>query len=375
MGPRSSSGPGQRWQEVRRRVAIALKGGEVGVCEADMRGRVRLLAASSAAGVAPVAVDEVEATLRELGELRATGPIPRLWVAGRLTSQHWCVTPVRSTLPHPPPAGLERRSAERLTLELGGVCIGLIDAPDSEGAQALRASIAEQVPAVLWTTDAALRVTSRSGAGPKSLDLLPSRVVGASLLEQYERGDVTADSVDAHRQALAGKSVSYQIRVADRCYDARVKPLRNEGGAIVGVVGLAVDVSDRERALVQARSSQQELEDFVEHTPVGIRWTGLDGTILRANQAELEMLGYSSEEYVGKNIGEFHVDPEVAADTLRRLQAGEAVPNVETPLRPRVGSSSYGSAGASGRSAHWRFLHARCLTRDITERKLQEHAA
>src|SRR5256885_14477952 len=102
---------------------------------------------------------------------------------------------------------------------------------------------------------------------------------------------------------------------------------------MVGVVGLAVDVSDRERALVQARSSQRELEDFVEHTPVGIRWTGLDGTILRANQAELEMLGYSSEEYVGKNIGEFHVDPEVAADTLRRLPAGGAPRKIGVPLR------------------------------------------
>src|SRR5207248_200599 len=294
------------------------------------------LAASSAAGVPPVAVDEVEATLRELGEVPWAGLTPRLWLAGRLRPQQWCVTPVCSALPQPPPAGVERRSPERLTLELGGVCIGLIEAPGREatasgaaGPQALLASIAEQVPALLWTTDAALRVTSRSGSGPKSLELLPSRVVGASLLEQYVRGELPAESVDAHREALAGKSVSYQIRLADRYYDARVKPLRNKGGAIVGVVGLAVNVSDRERALVQARSSQQELEDFVEHAPVGIRWMGLDGTILRANQAELAMLGYRSEEYVGKNVAEFHVDPEVAADTLRRLRSGEPLRNME----------------------------------------------
>src|SRR5438270_542497 len=279
-----SSGPEQRWQEVLRRVAIALKGRGVSVCEADARGRVRLLAASSAAAVDPVAADEVEATLRELGEVRGAGQTPRLWVAGRLKPHHWCVTPVRSALPQPPPAGVERRSPERLTLELGGVCIGLIEAPGREatasgaaGPQALLASIAEQVPALLWTTDAALRVTSRSGSGPKSLELLPSRVVGASLLEQYDRGELPAESVDVHRQALAGKSVSYQMRLADRYYDARVKPLRNDAGAIVGVVGLAVDVSDRERALVQARRSQRELEDFVEHTPVGMRWTGPDG--------------------------------------------------------------------------------------------------
>src|SRR5258706_1149584 len=53
------------------------------------------------------------------------------------------------------------------------------------------------ISAILWTTDADLRVTSRSGTGPKSLELLPSRVPGASLLEQYNRGEVTSDSVDA----------------------------------------------------------------------------------------------------------------------------------------------------------------------------------
>jgi len=342
---------------------------------------MHLLAASSAADLGPVAVDEVEATLRELGELRATGPSPRLWVAGRLKPQHWCVTPVWSALPQPPPAGVERRSPERLTLELGGVCIGLLEAPGREatasgaaGPQALFASIAEQVPALLWTTDAALRVTSRSGSGPKSLELLPNRVVGASLLEQYERGELPAESVDAHRQALAGKSVSYQVRVADRYYDVRVKPLRNEGDAIVGVVGLAVEVSDRERALVQARSSQRELEDFIEHTPVGMRWTGPDGTILRANQAELEMLGYRSEDYVGKNVAAFHVDPEAAADLLRHLRAGEPLRNEEIRLRRRDGSICYGLVSASARFDGGEFVHARWLTRDITERKLQELA-
>src|SRR5256885_13864256 len=130
MSGTPSSAPGERWQEVLRRVAIALKGREVGVCEADSRGRMHLLAASSAGDLGSVAVDEVEATLRELGEVQGAGQGPRLWVAGRLRPKHWCVTPVWGALPQPPPAGVERRSAERLTLELGGVCIGLIEAPE-----------------------------------------------------------------------------------------------------------------------------------------------------------------------------------------------------------------------------------------------------
>ena len=351
------------------------------MCEADSRGHLRLVAANREEDLGPIAVDDVKAALSRLGEVREADRTPHLWVAGHLTPRSWCVARVRSALPQPPPAGVERRSPERLTLELGGVCIGLIEAPDrgarasqDAGPQALLASVAEQIPAIVWTTDAELRVTSRSGAGPKSLGLLPSRVLGASLLEQYNRGEATSDSVDAHRQALAGKSVSYQILSAERYYDARVEPLRNEEGAIVGVLGLAVDVSDRERALVQARRSQLELEDFVEHTPVGMRWTAADGTILRANPAELDMLGYRTEEYVGKNVAAFHIDPEVAADTLRRLRAGEALQDVETRLRRRDGSICYGLVSASPRLEGGEFVHARALTRDITERKLADLA-
>ena len=353
----------------------------MGVCEADSRGHLRLVAANRAEDLGPIAVDDVKTALRRLGEVHEADRTPHLWVAGHLTPRSWCVARVRSALPQPPPAGVERRSPERLTLELGGVCIGLIEAPDREarasqdaGPQALLASVAEQIPAIVWTTDAELRVTSRSGAGPKSLELLPSRVVGASLLEQYNRGELPAESVDAHRQALAGKSVSYQIWLAHRCYDAHVKPLRDDAGVIVGVVGLALDVTDRERALAHARRSQLELDDFVEHTPVGMRWTAADGTILRANPAELEMLGYRTEEYVGKNVAAFHVDPEVAADMLRRLRAGEALRNVETRLRRRDGSICYGLVSASGRSEGGEFVHARHLTRDITERKQAELA-
>src|SRR5438477_382366 len=322
MSRTSSSGAGQRWQEILRRVAIALQGREVGVCEADSRGRMHLLAASSAGDLGSVAVDEVEATLRELGEVQGAGRRPRLWVAGRLRPKHWCVTPVWGALPQPPPAGVERRSPERLTLELGGVCIGLIEGPDREatasgaaGPQALLASIAEQVPALLWTTDAALRVTSRSGSGPKSLELLPSRVVGASLLEQYDRGELPAESVDAHRQALAGKSVSYQVRVADRYYDVRVKPLRHEGGAIVGVVGLAVEVTDRERALVQARCLTRDITErklqelalaqfkaMVESADDAVIGKTVDGIITSWNPAAMRLYGYAAEEVIGKPI-------------------------------------------------------------------------
>ena len=132
----------------------------MGVCEADSRGHLHLVAAHRAEDLGPIAVDDVKAALRRLGEVREADRTPHLWVAGHLTPRSWCAARVRSVLPQPPPAGVERRSPERLTLKLGGVCIGLIEAPDREARasedaapQALLASVAEQIPAIVWTTD------------------------------------------------------------------------------------------------------------------------------------------------------------------------------------------------------------------------------
>jgi PAS domain S-box-containing protein len=203
---------------------------------------------------------------------------------------------------------------------------------------------------------------------------LPGRVVGASLLEQFATRDVSADSINAHRRALAGESVSYEIRFHDRRYDAYVEPLRDHHGAIVGVVGRAVDATDRDQALAETERDRFELEDFFEQAAVGLSWVGPDGTILRANRAELDLLGYGPDEYVGKNIRHFHVDPEIAQDVLRRLRTRETVRDVAARLRHRNGSVRHVLISANARFEGPLFLRARCVTRDITELKRAEQA-
>ena len=62
----------------------------------------------------------------------------------------------------------------------------------------------------------------------------------------------------------------------------------------------------RTQAEESVRRTKQELSDFVENASVGMHWVGPDGVILWANSAELEMLGYTREEYIGRHIAEFH---------------------------------------------------------------------
>ena len=57
------------------------------------------------------------------------------------------------------------------------------------------------------------------------------------------------------------------------------------------------------------RGSEAALRDFVETATIGLHWVGADGTILWANQAELDLLGYTREEYIGRNIMRFMLMP------------------------------------------------------------------
>jgi PAS domain S-box-containing protein len=115
--------------------------------------------------------------------------------------------------------------------------------------------------------------------------------------------------------------------------------------------------------------------DFFDSAAVGFHLVSADGTILYANRAELEMLGYAREEYVGRNIREFHVDTPVIEDILRRLGRGETLRDYEARMRAKDGSTRHVLMTSNvRRDEAGDFLHTRCLTQDVSEWRRSESA-
>ncbi len=119
----------------------------------------------------------------------------------------------------------------------------------------------------------------------------------------------------------------------------------------------------------------RELKACLDHAAEGLHWVGPDGTILWANQTELDLLGYAREEYIGHNITEFHVDRPVIEDILARLTRGETLLNYEARLRCKDGSIRFVQINSNVLWRDDRFLHTRCFTRDITDRKTADDVA
>jgi PAS domain S-box-containing protein len=249
----------------------------------------------------------------------------------------------------------------------------------------------------------------------KSLDgTITSWNAGAERLYGYSAQEVlgkpsaflTPDDRIGERSAilvsLKDKNATQSLETVRRAKDGRLidvsmsmAPIRDDAGNVIGSSTIARDISHYKRAAAKIRGlnadlerrvselsvaqeklrlSELDLADSFENASVGLHWMDGEGTILRVNQAELTLLGYAREEYVGRNIAEFHVDGRVIAEILRRLHAGETLHVVPAQMRCKDGSVRDVVIASSVLWVAGTFVHTRCFTTDVTDRKRAEEA-
>jgi hypothetical protein len=115
----------ERRQAILRQTSAALRGRPVSLWRL-VKGTVVAELASRPTPSRDVTDGEVAAALRTWG-VPVDEDQRSLWVAFRPEPSRWHVARVRSDVPAPPPAGIERRSPERLILELGGLSLGALE--------------------------------------------------------------------------------------------------------------------------------------------------------------------------------------------------------------------------------------------------------
>jgi PAS domain S-box-containing protein len=139
-------------------------------------------------------------------------------------------------------------------------------------------------------------------------------------------------------------------------------------------MALQTEVAKRTSAEQTLRRRERELSDFLENAAEGLHRVAGDGTILWANRAELDMLGYADEEYIGHHVSEFYVDQRLIEDVLRRLRAGETLHDQPVTLRCKDGGRRYVQITSNAYLENGKLVYTRCFTRDVTDRRLRETA-
>ncbi|TJX06911.1 MAG: PAS domain S-box protein [Mesorhizobium sp.] len=110
-----------------------------------------------------------------------------------------------------------------------------------------------------------------------------------------------------------------------------------------------------------------DYQDFFENGAIALHLVNADGIILHANKAELDLLGYPAEQYVGRHIAEFYPDRDAIEDTLTRLASGEKIERYPARLRTSDGSIKHVELTSSGNFRNGKLINTRCFTVDVSD--------
>ena len=127
-----------------------------------------------------------------------------------------------------------------------------VSLPIHEGVYAAREAnlrhVVEQMPGILWTTDLDLNVTFSLGNGLARLNPMVHPYEGMPLSEFFGDESVHSPVLDAHYNALGGYAQSFEIEVGGAMFWGTVEPLFNADWNLIGTVGNATEITNRNEA-------------------------------------------------------------------------------------------------------------------------------
>lgn len=181
-------------------------------------------------------------------------------------------------------------------------------------------------------------------------------------------GSEIFDQVQYHMgKVLVGERAHFQISINTRngvqYLEATLSPHFDQQRQVKGFIFHCSDVTEKNR-------TERALKDYFENASVCLHWVNADGIIVWANHAELKLLGYTEEEYVGRHISEFHLSKSVIEDIMNRLRNKQRIENYDADLVCKDGSIRHVTLNSTALWEGEKFVHTRCFTIDVTEQKL-----
>ena len=102
----------------------------------------------------------------------------------------------------------------------------------------------KSLPIVIWSTDNDMRFTESRGSGLDALGLAESEAVGTTICEFHDTDSIEVPCIAAHRKALETREPAiYRQDVGPVSYHCNTEPLYGATGKVIGVFGLAVDIT------------------------------------------------------------------------------------------------------------------------------------
>lgn len=145
----------------------------------------------------------------------------------------------------------------------------------------------------VWFVNVPSMLSVEAILGKTDHDLLPA--VEADRLYAIKR-QVIEQGISTHTDGM------FSAAGGTYYYEVYFEPRRDPDGTIVGLIGYARNITERKQAEAALLESEARFRAAFENANVGICLVGLDGHLLRVNEAMCQMFGYRPDELEGMTV-------------------------------------------------------------------------
>ena len=252
----------------------------------------------------------------------------------------------------------------------------------SQESHALLRAVVEGITDAVFVKDQQGRYLMINSAGASLVGKSVEEVLGKDDTELFTP-ETARPIMESDRRILATGETLTEERDATaagvtRTYVDTKGPYRGPDGNVVGVIGIAHDITARKRLQVERDRLLERLRLQIDRLPLAYILHDADNRVLDWNPAAEKMFGYTREEVLGRDpldlILPLPVDGHVQ-EILRRVHAGDMQANSVNENRTKDGRIitcewfNTPLMDPDGRFADWI-----SLAQDITERKRTEEA-
>ncbi|MCU0474034.1 MAG: PAS domain S-box protein [Bacteroidales bacterium] len=197
----------------------------------------------------------------------------------------------------------------------------------------------------------------------------------ADLKVVEHNGNVTQGKSVLDR-VLNGETLSGITELNDVIFDNQFVPIIDNKGNVMGLIGVATDVSERIKAEKTLRESEVRFRSLFENSLLGISIANPEGKLIHVNMAYAKMYGYKNPEEmlaIVTDVKQLYANPKERKEVIRILQTKGFMKGREFELIRRSGSHFFVLVSACEiRGSDGKLLYNQATHIDLTERKKME---
>jgi PAS domain S-box-containing protein len=191
--------------------------------------------------------------------------------------------------------------------------------------------------------DRDMRVIGFNKACEDFFQLKKEDVLGKIYLDVFPAAKNGSGHNDLVR-AFEGETVHnamYKSTVSGHIYENFLTPLKDMDGHVYAVIVMARDITENVHATEKIKQSEEKFNKLFEFSPLGLTLSEMpSGNLVDANDAFLDLVGYTREEYIGRSSVDFNlIDDSVRERIEEEIQEKGSVKNFELVVRTKSGKS------------------------------------